>query len=184
VTEARSPGNFHQVELKGAADVEIQIGATQKVEVSADADIIKQITTANVNGKLVIGTPDNMKDKKVHVSIVAPAVDALTLSGAGHMKAEGLSSAALALAITGAGDLQVNGHADTVAVEMSGAGEIRGKDLAAKSVTIDVNGTGNASVTATESLTASLSGVGNVDVYGHPKSVTKSVNGIGRIKLR
>jgi hypothetical protein len=184
VTEARSPGNFHAVELRGALDIDLQIGNATRVEVSAESDIIKQVTTTIKDGKLIIQTPDKMRDGHVHVSITAPSIDALSLSGAGHLHATGVAASNLALSISGAGDLEVTGSADTVAVDMSGAGEVRTKDLNAKSVTIDVNGTGNAIVTATSSLTASLSGVGNVEVYGHPKAVTKHVNGIGHIKLR
>src|SRR3954471_20773031 len=80
VTEARSPGTFHAIDLKGALDVDVQVGATQKVEVSADSDIIGKIATVVVKGKLEIRTPDNMHNQKVHVTIVAPNIDALNLS--------------------------------------------------------------------------------------------------------
>jgi len=185
VSESRSPGTFHAVELKGALGVEIRIDPKTSVEVSGDADVLKQVTTEVKAGTLVIDTRGAIEgDRKLKVTIATPTLDAIALSGAGAIRVQGIASPKLAVDVAGTGAVDVSGSTDDLTIDMGGAGTIHAKDLTAKAVAIALSGTGEAVVTANHKLTAVVSGVGNVVVYGHPKSVTKQVTGIGRVRLR
>jgi hypothetical protein len=116
--------------------------------------------------------------------VTTPSLDAVALSGAGNIRVSGVKSGRFAIQLGGAGNVDVAGAADDLAVDMTGPGNINAKDLPTKSATVTHGGTGNVSVTATEKIAATLTGVGNVTVYGHPKSVSKSVSGVGSIRLR
>jgi hypothetical protein len=182
-TDARSPGAFHAVELKGAVGVEIRVDSKTSVEVTGEPEAIKHISTDVKAGSLVIDMTGNVNThEKLKVVVTTPNLDAVALSGAGNIKVSGVKAARFAIQLGGAGNLDVTGAADDVAVDMTG--HINAKDLPTKSATVTHGGTGNVAVTATEKITATLTGVGNVTVYGHPKSVSKSVSGVGSIRLR
>lgn len=184
-TESRTPGTFHGVELKGALAVEIRVDNTTSVEVTGESDVLKQISTDVKSGTLVIDMQGTIRgSKSLKVAVTTPSLDAVSLSGAGTIHVQGVRSQRFAIEAAGSGTLDVSGAVAELAVDLGGAADIKAKDLPAKVVTVTLGGTGNATLTATDKLAASVSGVGNVTVYGHPKSVTKSVTGVGSIKLR
>jgi hypothetical protein len=53
-------------------------------------------------------------------------------------------------------------------------------DLVAREAVIEISGAGDVHVHATESLTASVSGAGDVIYTGDPEEVNKDVSGAGR----
>jgi Putative auto-transporter adhesin, head GIN domain len=184
-TETRTPGTFHAVELKGAVGVEIRVDSKTSVEVTGEPEAIKHISTDVKAGSLVIDMTGNLNThEKLKVVVTTPSLDAVALSGAGNIRVSGVKSGRFAIQLGGAGNVDVAGAADDLAVDMTGPGNINAKDLPTKSATVTHGGTGNVSVTATEKIAATLTGVGNVTVYGHPKSVSKSVSGVGSIRLR
>jgi hypothetical protein len=183
--DVRNTGTFHAVELKGVVAVEIKLDATTRVEVIGDADAVAHITTDVKNGSLIVDTKGDLHTKnKLVVTISTPTLDAIALSGTGSVHVAGVTAPAFAVSLSGTGTIDATGATDSLAVDLGGSGSLHAKDLPAKAVTIAVGGTGSAAITASEALTANLSGVGSVDVYGHPKSVTKNVSGVGRINLR
>jgi len=184
-TEARTPGMFHAVELKGALGVEIRVDNKTSVEVTGEPDVLKQVSTDVKAGALVIDVHGRLNThEQLKVVVTTPSLDAVSLSGAGTIRVQGIKTARFALDVGGSGTLDLAGTAEDLTVDMGGAGNINAKDLATKTATVTLGGTGNATLTATDKLSAKLTGVGNVTVYGHPKSVSKSVTGVGSIRLR
>ena len=184
-TETRSPGAFHAVELKGAVGVEIRVDNKTTVEVIGEPEAIKHISTDVKAGSLVIDMTGNVNThEKLKVVVTTPNLDAIALTGAGNMKASGVKASRFAIQLGGAGNIDLAGTTDELAVDQTGPGNVNAKDLPAKSASVTHGGTGNVTVTATDKLAATLTGVGNITVYGHPKSVSKSVSGVGSIRLR
>jgi hypothetical protein len=184
-TESRTPGTFHAVELKGAVGVEIRVDSKTSVEVTGEPDAIKHISTDVKAGSLVIDMTGNVNThEKLKVVVTTPSLDTVALTGAGNMRVSGVKASGFAVGLGGAGNIEITGAADDLSVELTGPGNINAKDLPARSATVKHEGTGNVTVTATDKLVATLTGVGNVTVYGHPKSVSKSVTGIGSIRMR
>jgi hypothetical protein len=73
---------------------------------------------------------------------------------------------------------EFDGIAKTMDARISGAGYLDADDLKARQVTCKIEGVGAASVYASESLDAFISGVGKINYEGNPK-VNKQINGIG-----
>ena len=61
---------------------------------------------------------------------------------------------------------------------------VRFQRLVAQEASVEVSGAGSVHVTATDSLTASVSGIGDVVYSGHPESVDKDVSGLGEVRPR
>ena len=183
-TETRTVAPFHAIELAGIAEAEVQVGPAQHVEVVADDQAVPHITTTVVDGKLVIDDRDLHHCHECKVRITMPALDALSLSGTGGIAATGIATNALGVAMSGTGSIQVSGNAVTVSYAMAGTGNIDAKNLSAKSANIAMNGAGEIAARASGDANVEFGGVGSIDVYGHPKLMTKSNNGMGKIHVR
>ena len=69
-------------------------------------------------------------------------------------------------------------------VSLAGAGLIDAEALRARSVRASCSGAGSISVYATESLDATVSGVGVVNYAGNPATVNRNVSGLGKVNKR
>jgi hypothetical protein len=184
-TEARKVGDFHAVELRGTADVVVAIGKDTRVDASGEPDLLPRLVTETKDGVLIVDTRGRLpSNNHLRVTITTPDLDGATISGTGDLHISGISNAKLEARLSGTGDLVISGATGAVRAQVSGTGDLRLKDLTAKSVYVDVNGTGEAIVYASQSVDARLSGTGDISVYGHPSQVSKSVSGLGEIKLR
>src|SRR5450830_37943 len=86
------------------------------------------------------------------------------------------------LSYEGAGSLTANGKVRHLRIRSEGVGSIDMKDVAANDVEVKGEGVGTINVTALDKLNASLQGIGSLTYFGHPKTISKAVQGIGSIK--
>ena len=86
--------------------------------------------------------------------------------------------------VSGAGGVEATGRADSVEIVVSGAGDVRLQKLTAQEASVEVSGAGSVHVAAAHSLTASVSGVGDVVYSGNPERVKKDVSGVGEVRPR
>lgn len=112
--------------------------------------------------------------------------DKLTLdvSGVGSVTSDNLLFNSIKVDDSGVGGAVLKGTVDKLNVSLSGVGNVNTYDLIAKDVKCDVSGVGSASVYASESLSASLGGVGNINYKGSPSKIDKSSGGIGKIRAK
>jgi hypothetical protein len=206
-TEDRNLTGFSAVNVAGSFDVYITQGTTESVKVEAPADVIKNIITEVKNGTLVIRTKNNFSfnnlfgNKKMVVYVSIKNCNAISLTGSGDVYfKEGIAANDLNLSLTGSGDvtgkitaknvncsltgsgdLHISGRADNSKVTVTGSGDFSGGDLATNTTVVFVGGSGDASVHATSTLKASVTGSGDVHYGGHPKNISKSTSGSGDI---
>ncbi len=64
------------------------------------------------------------------------------------------------------------------------ARELDARDFACDKVEMSVSGAGKASVCATSSLAARISGAGKIECYGRPGRVTEDISGAGKVELK
>jgi hypothetical protein len=117
----------------------------------------------------------------VTATISAPSLELIEVFGAGNVEASGIKTKTFKANMSGAGNVTVSGEVDSVELVLSGAGNLNADSLKAKDVSVRVSGSGNADVHASGSLSAQVSGVGNISYAGKPGKVNQSVSGIGRI---
>lgn len=185
-TEVRPVAAFHQVEARGSVAVRIAVakGAAAKVEVSGEPDDLALITTTVVKGRLVIDQkPSAHLRGNLVVTIATPTLDGVALEGSGSMTASGIDAGSFGAVDAGSGALVLAGTANQLAVELGGSGAVIAKDLTARQAVLSLSGSGALGVTATEAVTVSLDGSGAIDVYGHPRAVTKAIAGSGQLHI-
>lgn len=181
-SETRVLPPFQGVELAGSTKVAVTVGATQKVVVHADDNLVDHVTTAVEHGTLVVRTTGSFTTSApMRVDVTAPSVEALTLSGSGLVTADGVDTQALAVELSGSGVLYAHGTVGTLDVSVPGAGDAELGGLTARDAHAAVSGSGRILVHVTNSLEASVSGTGAIMYTGNPPLVTKSVTGTGAI---
>ncbi|HEX6698982.1 MAG TPA: head GIN domain-containing protein [Solirubrobacteraceae bacterium] len=182
-TQLRSLPRFTGVALAGANNVVVEVGGRQSVVVHADRNLLRRVTTRVRSGRLVIGTtPGKLEAKSpMFVTVAVPALDAVSLEGAGNIAVTGIHSRTLRVALPGSGNIDVTGTTTKRDVTIDGAGTTMLRGLIARDAKAAIDGDGSVSLTATRSLTARVSGSGTVTYGGNPLHVTQTVAGSGTI---
>jgi hypothetical protein len=182
-TQARSLPPFTGVELAGYNNVIVHVGARQSVIVHADSNLLRRVTTRVRSGRLVIGTTrGNLNAKRpMFVTVSLPSLDRLRLQGAGNISVTGISGQKLTAALPGSGNIDATGTTTKLDVTISGEGTAQLRQLIARDAKAVLSGDGSIMLTATHSLTATVSGSGTVLYGGNPPRVTQRVTGSGAI---
>ncbi len=183
-SDSRELDSFNSIVFSGVGDVQIVAGATQSIVVTTDDNLIDNVETRVEDGQLIIRTKKNFRSKVgLKVSVGAPEVHNVSLSGAGSLVLSGVDSQQLAVSSCGVGSLPAGGKVLSLEVDLSGAGSADLKALEAEAVKATVSGVGQAEVFASESVYARCSGIGNILVRGNPKTVDQKASGIGEVTL-
>lgn len=207
-TQDRHLSGFEAVDAQGSFDVYITQGSTESVKVEAPNDIIDNIVTEVVDGTLKIHHKQNSgfnwnwgQHKKVAVYVSVKNINSIGITGSGDVFfKEGLHAEHLNIRVSGSGDvsgkievktldcnisgsgnIKINGRADDSNVNVSGSGDYSGRALPTTNTMVKVSGSGNASINASSSITATVSGSGDITYTGGAQHVTKNKSGSGDI---
>ena len=204
-TETRALGHFNGVALALPGDVELRIGNTESVTIETDDNLLPMIETAIENGTLHLRPSKrnwNFDTRRLKIIVQAKAVDKLALGGSGSIDADPLRGAkvsidlggsgsikvksidsdALSVAVGGSGDLKVGGGAaSTLSLSIAGSGDIDLGKLKSVNASVNIAGSGDATISARDTLNATIAGSGDVNYYGDPR-VSKTVIGSGSTK--
>lgn len=184
-TEQRGVDAFHSIDLRGAADMQVTVGGSTSVSVTAPPAVLDQVSTAVRNGVLVIeqhgGWITTGTRGPLELRIGLPSLNAVSINGAGNVKISGIAGAGLSLVLQGAGNLVATGTAPLLNARINGAGNMDLSGLEAIDATVAVYGAGSLSTRATGSLVAEVNGVGTIRYAGPPQKLDTRINGIGSI---
>jgi hypothetical protein len=152
------------VSVTGECNVDILIGESQHVELSAQPEIL-DVMTCEVRDKILQigfkkGTNVN-STREISADIVLPKVSYTAITGAGQFRLEGSPQDYLHIYITGAGD-------------------VKAFDMEVDDCLIQITGTGNCEVNVRNSLEVQVSGVGNIFYKGSP-TLTSDISGVGNV---
>jgi Putative auto-transporter adhesin, head GIN domain len=182
-TQSRSLPPLTGVDLVGANNVVVRVGARQSVIVHADSNLLGRVTTQVSSGSLVIGnTPGALNAKSpMFVAVSVPSLDTVAVDGSGNISVTGIDSRSLTVRVPGSGTIHAAGTTARLDVAIGGSGTALLSRLIARDATASIDGSGSIVLTATHSLDASISGSGAILYTGNPTQITKSVTGSGTI---
>ena len=206
--ETRAVGAFTEISLGGSAHVVVKQGSPQSVVVEASKDDLADFETDVQGSKLRLGfrqQPGSLFNYKKHgpvtVYVTAPTLTALRVGGSGKLEVNGnLEADALALAVSGSGDLvvpqlkaarletavsgsgsvAVSGTCPSNEIRISGSGTVRAHDLKTETSRARISGSGDAHVSASRTADGSISGSGSMYVAGGAQ-LSSSTQGSGRV---
>jgi len=205
INDTRTVTSFSAVDISAPVDasITIQDGATPSLQLSGYENLQKNIKTEVHEGKLLVYVPKGTElstSEKVKMTIVLPALNSVSLSGATDAQLHGdIRCADFNLDISGASDVVIDnlnvekftadvsgaakvnimsGHTNAATYDMSGAAKIRAFGLTTLKTDASLSGAGVADVEADGTLNVHLSGVGAVHYKGHPV-ITTEKSGVG-----
>ena len=167
-TETRQVTGFTRVDATNGIGVTVRIGQTTSVEVSAQANILPIIATDVEGNTLTIhGTAGFNTSTGVGVTVVMPALAAITLSGGSQGVVEGLDTDRFEIALDGGADLTATGTASVLTLRCSGGSSARLDALAAETVNVQASGGANVTLRASNEVAGSAEGGAQVTVLGN-----------------
>ena len=103
------------------------------------------------------------------------------MQGSGELTLDAGNGDSVEGELMGSGELTLAGAARSVRLASDGTGRLDAQRLRADSAEVRQSGSGNASVTAHAQVAATVSGSGDIDVYGNPPQRTISRTGSGDV---
>jgi Putative auto-transporter adhesin, head GIN domain len=200
-TENRTVGDFTEVEVGNAIHLDLTVGPSRTVEVTADDNLLPHVVTEVAGGRLKIYADAGTATKiGIKVKATTPTLKAVEGSGASTATVTGVQADRFRLGLSGASTCTLTGKADRLDVtvsgasrctltgdagrltaECSGASHLDATGLSAKTVDASASGASTADVKAAEELKADASGASNVHYVGSPGKLSKSTSGASHV---
>ncbi len=204
--ETRDVGSFKKLHSSGSWDVMIAYGSKNTVEVEGDENLLEYIETKVEDGELRIKAAKrgNLRSRnKITIYVTMNTVNGIALSGSGdiigngNFSAEGTTQVKISgsgnirfqfkrfgdvtAAVSGSGNLQLKGNAQSCDAQVSGSGDIDAGELFCEAAKARVSGSGNIRVNTSRSLEARISGSGNIYYKGGAGDITAKSSGSGKV---
>jgi hypothetical protein len=205
VIDVRQVSGFDRVSLSSIGTMVITQGDREALEIEAQHYVTQRILTTVQNGTLNIGFGgtffgEAIPTKGITYRLTVKQLSAVSFSGAGSIRSEGLSADRLEIRAAGVGTVYIeNLEADELDVLLSGVGsvdvagevgdqeiilssvgEYRAGDLRSQSASVRLSGVGRSTLWVEDSLRVRISGLGSVEYYGQP-TVASDITGLGRL---
>ncbi|MFO0981661.1 MAG: head GIN domain-containing protein [Planctomycetota bacterium] len=184
-TEVREVPEFDRIEVAGALRLECRVGGARQVSVRGDDNLLPYVQT-DVDGETLVlrmASGSYSCDRDLVVSVVAPSVRAVSVSGSADADVTGLQGGAFEASVSGSGSLQADGEVEQLDAAVSGSGDLLLDALPARAARVSVAGSGSARVRVLDRLECTVSGSGDVRYRGDP-STKISVSGSGSVTRR
>lgn len=206
VTETRTTSDYDAIKISGSFDVDLVAGQEGKIILKGEENLLSAIKVEVEDNVLKVYVERNSNirpsiGKKIQVTIPFDKISEVNLSGSGNIQSKdvikndkflaklsgsgnfnlAVDSNNLELNLSGSGNVRLKGNANNFTTKLSGSGDIDTTELQSKIVDVNVSGSGNSKINCKESLTARVSGSGNIKYTGNPEKRDVKVSGSGNI---
>ncbi len=185
--QSRSLAAFKTIKSKSAFSLVVEVGKAQSVVIKGDDKFIERVSTEVFGDELIVSLKGNGKNSinisdSAQIIVTVPELTKLRMEGAGKTTINNVSGPRLDISYEGAGLLTANGKVKYLTLRAQGVGMVDTKDLIAEQADVNLEGIGAVKVYASDRLKANVQGIGSLNYYGNPRSVSKSVEGIGSVQ--
>lgn len=182
--QVRNASPFKTINARGPVSLVVEVGKAHSIRVEGSQKFIDRVTTEIVGGELRLGYKEknnvNISDED-RVVVTLPELTHFTGEGAGLVILNKVRGERFDVDYRGAGSLQMNGRVERLRLSAEGVGEVDAKGLITQDADVSFRGIGAVSVHAKNRLQAEVQGMGELTYYGNPRSLSKSVSGIGSV---
>lgn len=185
-TESRSVSGFSSIVFNSEGKVTVQQTGKEFLTINAEDNLLPLLESRVTDRILSIGTVNNTDikpTKPIEFVIEVKSLEGFKMTGVGHIEAKNIQAKHMTIALTGVGDMTIEGAADSLDLSLEGVGGYQGERFKTKQAIVYSEGVGSAVLNVSERLDASVSGVGSIEYIGSPK-VQKSGKGLGQVKQR
>jgi hypothetical protein len=191
VSETRTTSGYDAIKISGSFDVDLVAGKEGKITMKGEENILSAIIVEVEDNTLKIYVKKNMNirssmGKKVEVTVPFEKISELSLSGSGDITSkDNIKNDKFMAKLSGSGNFNLGVDSNSLELNLSGSGNVHLKgnadNLKSKNVDVNVSGSGNSKVNCNESLTARVSGSGDIKYTGNPEKRDVKVSGSGNI---
>jgi preprotein translocase subunit SecD len=184
--ETRDVTEFHGIDIEGGSSLEISVGSPQRVQVEAPQRVLDQIRTEVRDGILIVRSRGRHwvvggAGSRITIRIAVPKLESLRLTGGHRASIDGFAGGESRIDVEGAVKLHASGQLDQLTVRLAGAGTADLSELTATTAQVTVDGVGRVIVHSTDTLDATMNGLGAIHYIGTPREVRTRMNGLGSI---
>ncbi|BFM45213.1 head GIN domain-containing protein [Flavobacterium sp. CFS9] len=206
VSETRTTSDYHGIKISGFFDVDLVAGKEGKIILDGEQNLLAAIKVEVENNILKVYVEKGVNlspslGKKIEMTIPFETISQLSLAGSGDIRTKSpiksdkfqarlsgsgnfnlaLDNNDLQLTLSGSGDVKLKGNADNFSTILSGSGDIDAANLKTKNTDVTISGSGDVRVNCVETISAKVSGSGDVKYIGNPEKRSVKVSGSGSI---
>ncbi len=187
VSEARSVSNFTRVRLDIPGDLHIRRDSVFRLEISAQANILDEITTEVRGDLLEIDSDHCLRDHKtIRIDLSLPMITALEVNGSGDaFGLDRFESDVLNLFVKGSGSIEFEADVRRLDIDIDGSGNIT-LDTQAEEIETDIDGSGDLFLSGSTLIhLIDINGSGDVLAFDTPTNEsTIEITGSGDCQVR
>ncbi len=190
ITRTIDATDFDRIDVAGVFEINVSVGGDYSVEVSGAASQMERLDVTVENGELSLDMDEFKANKRtwrnmgLTAEISLPSLIAIDVAGVADADVRGVDSDELQIELSGVGELNVAGTCGHLDAQLSGVGDLDARDLECRDVDVDVSGIGEAQVYASDSVDASVNGIGSIVVHGSPQNVDTSSSLLSSISVK
>ncbi|SIT85311.1 head GIN domain-containing protein [Pontibacter indicus] len=190
--------------VNGDARVFVRRGATQRIEVRAQPNVLDAINTSVSNGLWYLSFDRCLRSHKtMEVHMTVQELNSAEMIGSGRIELldefetndfravlDGSGSLRINVSadrvnsrLTGSGNIELIGETDGQEISLTGSGNVKSFGLRSESAGVALSGSGNVEVHAANELAVTISGSGNVYYQGSP-NINSTISGSGKVIKR
>ena len=172
--------DFDAIDVGGVYELNVTVGPDYAVELAGAPSEMDRAKVSVENGVLSLqqeeihGVKRNWRNQGLTATISVPSLTSIDVAGVADAEVDGVDADAFSVSLAGVGEIDVSGVCRDLTARVSGVGELDASDLKCDRVDVAVSGVGEAKVYASESVEASVGGIGSITVDGSPSEVGKS----------
>lgn len=190
VTQTYDFEGFDQIAVGGVYELDVQVGSDFSVRISGAPEEMARVEAEVEDGVLRLDQEDRnhgvrrWRNLGLTAVVTMPALTGLSVSGVAEADVAGVKAENFSARLSGVGEIDISGTCGALSAHVSGVGELDAADLECADVDVHVSGVGDAKVYASESVYATVSGIGSISVYGSPDRVEKNGGLFADISVR
>jgi hypothetical protein len=203
VSKSFSFDSFSRVVVSNRFIVNLSRSDQEKVTVRIDDNLVNHLDVRVSNEILTIGLRPRTAVHRatLEADVAVPTLSGIDLNGASRMHiTDSLVGQALSLSVSGASSLDgpirveevkadlsgasrasLTGTAGRLVLDGNGASNLGGIDLKVDALEVDLSGASEATVSVTNTVSASLSGASNLKYHGTPEFTKRDTSGASSI---
>lgn len=171
-----------RLEIDVPADVTFtQSDGPASVTIRGPKDAVDQLV---VDGGRIRLNGDADGAGQLSIAITAPKVTHFSLLGSGDLDIRNYHQDALALDLTGSGDVTAQGAAKSVQATIAGSSDADFSQLTVDGADVRISGSGSAKVGPQRWAKLDISGSGDITLLSHPPRIESHISGSGDIEQK
>lgn len=185
-TEARPIAGVNAVSLKAVGMVEIAMGATESLTITAPESVMPLLTSEVSGGRLDLDRDSPSYQGQVsdiHYEIGLRQLDELMLEGVGQIDVHGLDNRRFSARLDGVGGVSAAGRTDRQVVRVAGLGDYMAPALDSRVAEVHLT-SGKAVIRATERIEGWVGFGATLEYWGNPEVVVEGGGTVTRLGLK